>query len=123
MTEADNNKPVNDEWKSKTRQPWANIQMDYSFFSHESQKIKIIITMIYFWSAFPRETCSTALNKCRDKNRKHMHIRHSKQHVSKQSGSNIELSSTNELKQIYVPIKRRNRINVLIHNPDHTNKL
>ena len=35
-----------------------------------------------------------ALNKCKYLNIKHMHIRHPKQHVSIQSLSNIQLSST-----------------------------
>ena len=47
-------------------------------------------------------------------NVKHMHIRGPKQHVSKQSSSNIQLSSKDGLKKrqiIYVPIKRKNGIN------------
>ena len=40
-----------------------------------------------------------------------MHKRHPKQHVSKESRSNIQLSSKDGLKKIYEPIKRKNRIN------------
>ena len=43
--------------------------------------------------AFPCEACSIALNMCKYKNKKHMYIRLPKQHVSKQSCSNIQLSS------------------------------
>ena len=63
--------------------------------------ILIIITTVMniFLSAFPCETCSIVLNKCKYKNTKHMHIRHLKQHVSKQSCSNIQLSSKDGYKK------------------------
>ena len=55
--------------------------------------IIIIIIMSVFWSAFPCEICSIALNRCKSKNTEHLHVRPCKQHVSKHSCSNIQLSS------------------------------
>ena len=49
------------------------------------------------------------LNKCKYKNTKHMHIRHPKQHVSKQSCSNTQLSS----KDGYKKKKEKEKKNVL----------
>ena len=39
----------------------------------------IIMIMSVFLERFPCETCSVALNRCKYKNTKHMHIKHSKQ--------------------------------------------
>ena len=61
--------------------------------------IIIIIIKAYFYSSFPCETCSTALNKCKYKNTKHTHLRHPIQHVSKKSCSNIHLSSKDGYKK------------------------
>ena len=38
--------------------------------------------MLYFYNAFPRDICSTALNSYRHQNRKHMHIKTPKEHIS-----------------------------------------
>ena len=60
---------------------------------HASSRVVIIMIIIIIMSAFPYETCSIALNRCKYKNTNHMHIRHLKQQVSKQSCSNMQLSS------------------------------
>ena len=65
--------PVGKEWLGEI----ANFICSFSVWQHT------IITTV---SAFPCETCSTALNRCKYKNTEHVHIiRHPKQHVSEQS--------------------------------------
>ena len=51
-----------------------------------------------------------------------MHIRHQKQHLSKQSSLNIQLSSQDGFwKKSTYPKERKKRINVHISNPEYTN--
>ena len=45
----------------------------------------MMMILSVFLERLPCETCSIALNRCKHKNTKHMHKRHSKQQVSKQS--------------------------------------
>ena len=76
--------------------------------------------MFVFLEHFPCATPSIVLNKYKYKNRKHMHIRYPNS-MCPDNHANIQPSSKDGVKKIYVPIE--NNIDIYITNPDHTNSL